>query len=102
MNKVHRLIITVQEIRGRCPVHKVGDKIVIDSPHIIPKEANALCLHALGAMLSMLVPLARGTSFTELGLANDEGNIGYLQCPDPGPPYTPGGTVIFKIKREMK
>jgi hypothetical protein len=27
-----KLIIEVSEIRGKCPVHKVGDKIVIDGP----------------------------------------------------------------------
>ena len=29
------LEIEVCEIRGYCPVHKVGDKIVIDDPEII-------------------------------------------------------------------
>jgi hypothetical protein len=51
-------------------------------------------------MLSELVPLARGASFKDLGLAVKEGNVGYVQCLDPGPPYTAGGTVIFEIKRE--
>jgi hypothetical protein len=51
-------------------------------------------------MLSMLAALARGVSFKDLGLAVQEGNVGYVQCLDPGPPYTAGGTVIFEIKRE--
>ncbi|MCW3131040.1 MAG: hypothetical protein N2V75_13230 [Methanophagales archaeon] len=29
------LIIEVSEIRGKCPVYKVGDKIVIDGPEIV-------------------------------------------------------------------
>lgn len=100
MSKVHRLVLNVKEIRGRCPVHKVGDRIVVDSPKIDTTKTNALCIHALGSMLTMLVPLARGVSFKELGLAAQEGNVGYVQCLDPGPPYTLGGTVIFEIKRE--
>jgi hypothetical protein len=44
--------------------------------------------------------LGRGVSFKELGLAKEEGDVGYVQCLDPGPPYTPGGTVIFEIRRE--
>ena len=100
MGKVHKLILTVKEIRGKCPVHKVGDKIVVESPEIVTAKTDALCVHALGSMLSMLVPLARGVSFKDLGLAREEGNVGYVQCLDPGPPYTPGGTVIFEIKRE--
>lgn len=26
----------------------------------------------------------------------------YIQCVDPGEPYTPGGTVIFKFERLVK
>jgi len=101
MNKVKRLVITVKEIRGKCPVHKVGDRIVLKAPEIVTAETNALCVHALGSMLSVLIPLARGVSFKDLGLARKKGNLGYVQCLDPGQPYTPGGTVIFEIKREL-
>jgi len=100
MNTVHRLIIVVKEIRGKCPVFKVGDRIVIEGPAIVPEKTDALCVHALGSMLSMVIALGRGVSFKELGLAKEEGDVGYLQCLDPGPPYTPGGTVIFEIRRD--
>nr|MDO8134919.1 TIGR04076 family protein [Candidatus Njordarchaeum guaymaensis] len=100
MTKVYRLVLTVKEIRGKCPVHKLGDRIVVDSPEIITTKTDKLCLHALGSLLSVLVPLARGVSFKDLGLAHGEGNVGYVQCLDPGPPYTPGGTVVFEIRRE--
>jgi len=100
MSKVNKLILTVKEIRGKCLVHKLGDKIVVDAPEIVAAETDALCIHALGSMLSMLVPLARGVNFKDLGLAVKEGNVGYIQCLDPGPPYTLGGTVVFEVKRE--
>jgi len=100
MSKVQRLVITVKEIRGKCPVHKVGDKIVVNAPRILTVETDVVCVHALGSMMSMIIPLARGVSFKDLGLAHKEGNVGYVQCLDPGAPYTPGGTVIFEIKRE--
>lgn len=100
MSKVHRLVLTVKEVRGHCPVHKVGDKIVVEVPKIDIANTDTLCVHALGSMLSELVPLARGASFKDLGLAVEEGNVGYVQCLDPGPPYTAGGTVIFEIRRE--
>ncbi len=77
-------------------------KIVIESPEIIPEKTDALCVHALGSMLSMIVALSSGASFKDLGLAKEEGDVGYVQCLDPGPPYTPGGTVIFEIRREAK
>jgi len=100
MKGVHRLIITVKEIRGKCPVFKVGDRIVIEGPKIVPEKTDALCVHAFGSMLSVIIALGRGVSFKELGLAKEEGDVGYVQCLDPGPPYTPGGTVIFEIRRE--
>jgi len=100
MSKIHRLELTVKEVRGHCPVHKVGDRIVVELPQIVVGKTDALCIHALGSMLSELAPLARGASFKDLGLAVQEGNVGYVQCLDPGPPYTLGGTVIFEIKRQ--
>jgi uncharacterized repeat protein (TIGR04076 family) len=96
----YRLIITVNAISGNCPVFKVGDKIVIESPKIIVRETNNFCIHAFGCMLSMIVPLSHGVSFKQLGLAKEEGEKGYIQCLDPGKPYTNGGTVLFEIKRE--
>ena len=41
------LEIVVHEIRGFCPVYKVGDKIVIDDPEVILEKTDALCTHAL-------------------------------------------------------
>jgi uncharacterized repeat protein (TIGR04076 family) len=96
----YRLIITVKEIRGNCPVFKVGDKIVVDSPKIAVNETDNLCIHAFGCILSMIVPLSHGISFKKLGLAKEEDEKGYIQCLDPGKPYTDGGTVLFEIKRE--
>lgn len=98
--RTYRLVVTVKEIRGKCPVFNVEDKIVIEVPEIIPRKTDALCVHALGSMLSMIVPLSRGVSFKELGLAKEESEVGYIQCLDPGPPLTRGGTVVFEIKRE--
>jgi len=100
MNKLYRLVVTVKKVRGICPVFKVGDKIVIESPKIIPEKTDALCVHALGSMLSMIIALSHGVGFKELGLAVKEGDVGYVQCLDPGPPYTLGGTVLFEIRRE--
>jgi len=96
----YRLIITVAEIRGKCPVFKVGDKIVVDSPKIVVDKTDNICIHALGCMLSMIVPLSHGISFKQLGLTKEEGEKGYIQCLDPGRPYTDGGTVLFEINRE--
>lgn len=96
----YRLVISVKEIRGNCPVFKVGDKIVVESPKIVVEKTDNICVHAFGCVLSMIVPLSHGISFKKLGLATEEGEKGYFQCLDLGKPYTNGGTVLFEIRRE--
>lgn len=96
----YRLVITVKKIRGNCPVFRVGDRIVVESPKVAVEKTSNICIHAFGCMLSMIVPLSRGISFKQLGLTTEEGEKGYVQCLDPGKPYTDGGTVLFEIKRE--
>lgn len=73
---------------------------MIEEPRIALEKTDALCIHAFGSMLSMIIALSRGVSFKELGLTKEDGNVGYVQCLDPGVPYTPGGTVVFEIRRE--
>ncbi len=96
----YRLVITVKKIRGNCPVFKLEDRIVVESPKVTVEKTSNICIHAFGGMLSMIVPLSRGISFKQLGLTKEEGEKGYIQCVDPGKPYTDGGTVLFEIRRE--
>ncbi len=96
----YRLIITVREIRGNCPVFKEGDKFVIETPKLILEKSNAVCLHALSCISDFLIPLCWGESMKELGLSKEEGDVGYFRCLDPGPPYTEGASVLFEIRRE--
>jgi uncharacterized repeat protein (TIGR04076 family) len=97
------LEIKVVEVRGHCPVHKVGDKIVVDDPKIVLEKTNALCTHALSSLLHYVLVFERGADSVELGLSKPEDRENaYIQCVDPGEPYTKGGTVIFKIRKVKK
>jgi len=96
-----QIIITVEKIRGNCPIYKTGDKIVINEFCINSKDSQNICIHAFAAMTTLLSAFLHGASAKELGIGSQE-NIGYIQCPDPGPPCTKGGTVLFKLKREQK
>lgn len=97
------LEIEVAEVRGRCPVYKVGDKIVIDDPEIVLEKTDALCTHALSSLLHYVLVLERGADPVELGLTKPEDREhAYIQCVDPGEPHTRGGTVIFKVRRIRK
>jgi len=90
----------VREIRGTCPVYKLGDRIVIDNPRIVLDKTDALCTHALSTLLHYVTILERKWCPLELGLTTHEDpEHAYMQCVDPGKPYTDGGTVIFECRK---
>jgi uncharacterized repeat protein (TIGR04076 family) len=95
----YKIILSVKDIQGNCPLYEVGDKIVIEHFYIESSLSQNICLHAFSAMLSLLSAFSHGVSAKELGIGPEE-NIGYLQCPDPGAPYTGGGRVLFELRRE--
>ncbi|MCG2828896.1 TIGR04076 family protein [Methanothermobacter sp. K4] len=94
------LEVRVHEIRGYCPVYREGDRIIINDPEIDIEETDALCTHALSTILHYTTILERKWCPVELGLTveGDEEHA-YMQCVDPGEPYTDGGTVIFRVRR---
>lgn len=94
------LEIEVVEVKGKCPVHEVGDKIMIDGARIVLDKTDALCIHALSVILHYAVALDEGADPVKLGLTRPEDKeYAYVQCVDPWKPYTDGGTVVFRIKR---
>ena len=93
-----KLIITVKEIKHKCPVYQVGDKIVLDEGYRINlKETNNVCMHSLASIMPYYIALFREVDPVTLGLARD-GKKAYIQCLDPCE-YTGGGTVIFEIEK---
>ena len=92
------LDIEVCQIKGTCPVYKVGDRMIIDGAKILLDKSDAVCIHALSTLLHYVVALDEGADPVKLGLSKDTGHA-YMQCVDPGQPYTDGGTVIFKCRR---
>jgi uncharacterized repeat protein (TIGR04076 family) len=97
------LEIEVVEVRGKCPVHRVGDKILIDGASIVLDKTDALCIHAFSVILHYAVALDESADPVKLGLTKPEDRENaYVQCVDPWKPYTEGGTVIFRIKRMSK
>jgi len=79
------LEIEVCEIRGSCPVHKVGDRIVIEGAEIVVARTDAVCVHALSSLLHYVVALEEGVDPVKLGLSKPEDNeYAYVQCVDFG------------------
>jgi len=96
----YRVYVTVKEVHGYCAAgYKPGDMFVIEKFYIKPVQDIRICLHALSSMLTLLTPFLKGVSAKVLGIGKKD-NVGYIQCPDPGKPYSNGGTVIFELMRE--
>ncbi len=95
--RLRRVEIVVKEVQGVCPLYSPGDRIVLEGYYVKASESKDVCIHALSAMLTLLTLISHGFSTLELGLGPEEG-VAYLQCPDPGPPRTCGGTVLFELR----
>ena len=80
-------------------MHRVGDRIVIEGPRIDLGRTDNLCIHALAPLLHYAVALREGVDPGSLGLSKGE-KCAYIQCVDPGEPYTEGGSVVFRCYRE--
>ncbi len=93
------VILEVEKVEGYCPLYKVGDKIVLRNFYIDSRKSANICMHLFAAFSTLLSAFAHGSSAIDLGIGKTE-DTGYLQCPDPGPPYTKGGTVLFKLTRK--
>ena len=99
--KIYRVTATVKEIRGKCPLYALGDKIVFEAFYVKSTQSRDICIHAFSAMSTLLSAFLHGASAIDLGIGSKP-DVGYIQCPDPGPPHTMGGTVVFKLKRRIK
>lgn len=98
--RVNMLEIKVYEIKGFCAVYKKGDRILVDGPEIVLDKTDALCTHALSTILHYTTILEHNWCPVKLGLTTKKAkDCAYLQCVDPGEPYTNGGTVIFQCRK---
>lgn len=91
------LIIEVIEVKGHCPVYRIGDSFRIRDGFILVTE-RPLCMHSFASLMPYYVALSRGILPAELGLAR-EGERAYLQCLDPCE-HTGGRTVVFAVSRK--
>ena len=91
------LIIKIKEIKGHCPVYKVGDSFKLEDGYKLITKIS-ICMHSLASLLPHYNAL-RVSEPSKWGLAakKDKTKV-YLQCLDPCS-YTGGGTVIFEVNR---
>lgn len=93
--QVKKLIVEVVDVKGKCDTKlEVGDKWTITEDFWI--EGKKICYFAISSLMPILFAMQTGVKPEEMGLSKEEG-VAYMQCSDPGPPLTLGGTVTFKI-----
>lgn len=91
--KQYQVIVTVKEVKGRCPNFSVGDRFVINRQTMplkdISCDSQSLCYHALCGFYGHIMMVRGGIVESTI-----------VQCLDPGPEYIEGGgTCIFEISR---
>lgn len=68
-----RLVIRVEDIKGRCPVYQVGDQIVLDNGYRLNlQETTAACMHSLASIRPYHIALAKGVRPDQMGLAHKD------------------------------
>ena len=93
------IVVKVKDIKGHCPVYKVGDSFALKAGYQLVSEIP-VCMHGL----SSLMPYYNALRVSEprvWGLdSKDQGDKtkAYIQCSDPVS-YTGGGTVTFEISK---
>ena len=87
--------VRVAAVEGHCEVHEVGDTFHIEESALDSKVP--VCVHALPSLLHYAMMLREGADPVKLGLAKS-GPVARVACPDPGPPLTEGGCVIFEME----
>ena len=95
----YRVRARVKEVKGRCAMGYREEECFVVERYYVTDVGKGLCLHALCSMLTLLTPFLKGVSARAPGIGKED-DVGYVQCPDPGEPYTCGGTVVFELRRE--
>ncbi|RMD98856.1 MAG: TIGR04076 family protein [Calditrichaeota bacterium] len=89
------LIVKVKEIKGHCPVYKVGDSFKLKEGYQLVSDIP-VCMHALPSLLPHYNAM-RFAQPSQWGAASKaDKSKAYFQCLDPYE-YTDGGTVIFEV-----
>ena len=98
--KTARIEVIVKDEKN-CPWYKKGDRIIFQDPLIMTNDSVPICAYAWAGLFPVIVAMARGASPHRLEINPDPAtgmNVGYMACPDPGPPITNGGHVLFELR----
>jgi len=95
-----KLVIEIIEVKGFCPTYLEGDQFqIVDGYKLVSNRP--VCMHALQGLTPYYIPLSRGITPYDLGLAARDADQtspdSFFQCQDPEN-ITGGGNVIFRVR----
>jgi len=88
MDKKFLVLIEVEDVLGTCPVHKKGDRILVDEPEVVMSKSDVICTRAFPTLVTFIKCFSEGI---ETGLP---GVPLLVKCPE-----TAQGPVIFRISK---
>ena len=81
---LYEVELRVREVRGRCPLYRGGEVIVLKGFYIDSKRSAPVCIHAFLAMSSLLSAFSHGADATDLGIGKEK-DVGCLLYTSPSP-----------------
>jgi uncharacterized repeat protein (TIGR04076 family) len=95
------IVVEVVEVKGVCDAKlQKGDRFVLSGANIDLRRSDRICYWALSDLMPAVFSMQLGHDPKELGLSNESG-AAYMCCSDPGPNRTPGGNVLFRLKKAI-
>lgn len=90
-----KLVVEVARLTGQCDAGlREGDRFEVTEDFRL--SGDKCCYFAMSSLVPVLMALQAGLEPSVLGLSHEQG-VAYLQCSDPGHPWTSGGTVVFRV-----
>ncbi len=91
-----KVTVVADRVVGSCSAKIVaGDKMVFEGANLNLAETTRVCPFALSTIYPIIFAARLGHDIAEFGLKER-----VVQCIDPGPPLSEGGTVFWKVLQD--
>lgn len=88
-----KVIVTAERVTGNCAATIIpGDRMVFEGANLNLTETTNVCPFALATLYPIIFAARLGHDIVEFGFKERT-----IQCIDPGPPLSEGGTVLWKV-----
>ncbi|MFZ5633913.1 MAG: TIGR04076 family protein [Bacillota bacterium] len=91
-----KVTVVADRVNGTCSANIVpGDRMVFEGANLNLTESTKVCPFALSTIYPIIFAARLGYDIANFGMKEK-----IVQCIDPGPPLSEGGTVFWKITAE--